>query len=78
MLNRLKYARFRTKSRKMVRVGSIWLGLGRYFIEIDPIWFRMPPICLPDSKIPPKNPKIQGIREIGKNPGNYPIIPFGV
>ena len=35
MLNMLKYARFRTKSRKMVRVGSIWLGLGRFFIASD-------------------------------------------
>ena len=63
MLNKLKYARFRTKSRKMVRVGSIWLGLGRYFIEIDPIWSRMPPIYLPDSKIPLK---IKKSRESGK------------
>ena len=63
MLNRLKYDRLRTKSRKMVRVRSIWLGLGRYFIEIDPIWSRMPPIYLPDSKI---SLKIQKSRESGK------------
>ena len=63
MMNRLRYARFETNSRKMVRVGSIWLSLGRYFIEIDPIWSRMPPIYLPDSKIPLK---IQKSKESGK------------
>ena len=62
MLNRLKYASFGTKSRKLVRIRSRWVGLGRYFIEIDPIWSRMPPICLPDSKIPLK---IQNSRESG-------------
>ena len=54
MLSKLKYARFGTKSRKLVRIRSIRVRLGRYFIEIDPIWSRMPPICLPDSKIPLK------------------------
>ena len=63
MLNKLKYARFGTKSRKLVCFRSVWLGLGPYFIEIDPIWSRMPPIYLPDSKIPLK---IQKSKESGK------------
>ena len=54
MLNRLKYAGFRAKSWKLVRFRSIGVRLGPYAIEIDPVWSRMPPIYLPDSKIPQK------------------------
>ena len=77
MLNRLKYARFGTKSRKLVCFRSVWLGLGPYFIEIDPIWSRMPPIYLPDSKIPLKiQPGNPGNREKSGEFPYYSPIPL--
>ena len=74
MLKKLKSARFRTQSRRMVWIRSRWARLAWYSTRSDPPE-GMLPICLLDSKTTLKVKKKLGIREIRKNLGKSLIVP---